>query len=444
MTQPENTLDSWKEIAAYFDRTVRTVQNWERHRGLPVHRLGSRVQAFPSELAQWRAQQARPASNLGMRRRALITLGALAFLITVTWMALAPAPWSSTSSALARPPEVFADRIRITAPDAAEYNWEIPTTGLNATWYSGLDAFGRRTDSSPRAGSFLIRQLPGEREPRLWFVARHARDPGTDYLRCYSAEGDLLWEVPAGRPIVEPLPRALLFDSFQGWLIDLIDVAGQPRLLAMAHNTDLYPTRVTLHDPATGAVEEEFWHPGRFWEVKLVDLDGDGVDELLLGGTNNPGLGVGHPALLVLKLPFSAAGVQPVDFFGNRNTPRPWRYRLFSAPDVFLERGIVTYVEAMTVREEQRRLVAELGTVDRMFHVLDFELNPITAYPSDLLNQLHSDFFRDGALTHLLTQDEIEGWGRSLAYEEIPNGNDPALFEQLDGFVNGDWRSGPR
>jgi hypothetical protein len=29
---------SWKEIAAYFRRDVRTVQRWEKDEGLPVHR----------------------------------------------------------------------------------------------------------------------------------------------------------------------------------------------------------------------------------------------------------------------------------------------------------------------------------------------------------------------------------------------------------------------
>jgi Tol biopolymer transport system component len=39
MIRPENRLDSWKEIASYLGRGVRTVQRWEREEGLPVHRL---------------------------------------------------------------------------------------------------------------------------------------------------------------------------------------------------------------------------------------------------------------------------------------------------------------------------------------------------------------------------------------------------------------------
>jgi adenylate cyclase len=50
-------LDSWKEIAAYLNRGVRTVQRWEREEELPVHRLhheklGS-VYAFKPELDNW-------------------------------------------------------------------------------------------------------------------------------------------------------------------------------------------------------------------------------------------------------------------------------------------------------------------------------------------------------------------------------------------------------
>jgi len=31
-------LDSWKEIATFLNRDVRTVQRWEKREGLPVHR----------------------------------------------------------------------------------------------------------------------------------------------------------------------------------------------------------------------------------------------------------------------------------------------------------------------------------------------------------------------------------------------------------------------
>jgi len=50
-------LNSWKEIAQYFDRGVRTVQRWETDLSLPVHRIGKNnrgpVFAFRAELDRW-------------------------------------------------------------------------------------------------------------------------------------------------------------------------------------------------------------------------------------------------------------------------------------------------------------------------------------------------------------------------------------------------------
>lgn len=55
---PEQVLDSWKEIAAYLKRDVRTARRWEQTRGLPVHRLPGEgrapVFAVRGELDRWR------------------------------------------------------------------------------------------------------------------------------------------------------------------------------------------------------------------------------------------------------------------------------------------------------------------------------------------------------------------------------------------------------
>src|SRR5438270_2139991 len=50
-------LESWKDIAVYLGRDIRTVQRWEKKEGLPVHRhihekLGT-VYAYKSEIDIW-------------------------------------------------------------------------------------------------------------------------------------------------------------------------------------------------------------------------------------------------------------------------------------------------------------------------------------------------------------------------------------------------------
>lgn len=59
---PPDRLDSWKAIANYLGRSVRTARRWESEEGLPVHRhrhkSGGSVFAYRNELDAWRDSKA--------------------------------------------------------------------------------------------------------------------------------------------------------------------------------------------------------------------------------------------------------------------------------------------------------------------------------------------------------------------------------------------------
>jgi len=104
MPSPESAsqrrLDSWKEIAAYLRREVRTIQRWEAKEGLPVHRhlhdTQVTVYAYPAELEEWLARR-RPAQDAGdsaasaravpsprgLDRKALLFGGAILLLMVI-------------------------------------------------------------------------------------------------------------------------------------------------------------------------------------------------------------------------------------------------------------------------------------------------------------------------------------------------------------------------
>src|SRR5580698_2938624 len=71
----EDRLDSWKEIAAYLKRDVKTVQRWEKREGMPVHRhvhdnIGS-VYASRTELDAWaRGRNLRASEDNGINNNA--------------------------------------------------------------------------------------------------------------------------------------------------------------------------------------------------------------------------------------------------------------------------------------------------------------------------------------------------------------------------------------
>jgi TolB-like protein/Tfp pilus assembly protein PilF len=93
----DDRLDSWKEIAAYLKRDVRTLHRWEDHEGLPVHRhlhksRGS-VYAYKAELDAWwnnrRAVLEQPAAAAEVsarpgRLRLISILVGIAFLLAGT------------------------------------------------------------------------------------------------------------------------------------------------------------------------------------------------------------------------------------------------------------------------------------------------------------------------------------------------------------------------
>lgn len=67
-------LNSWKEIATYLSRGVRTVQRWEHAARMPVHRVGrgprAPVFALGKELERWLERQPKHKRAGNRERRA--------------------------------------------------------------------------------------------------------------------------------------------------------------------------------------------------------------------------------------------------------------------------------------------------------------------------------------------------------------------------------------
>lgn len=142
MSPPDDRLESWKEIAAYLDRSVTAVQRWEQEEGLPVHRAlhkkrGS-VFALKSELDAWRLErslmaqpmaeppEATPRPPTSAKRIVLMGAGALGILALagfVFWNRPAgPAAAAATPRPLANQGSESSPSL---SPDGTEvvYNW---------------------------------------------------------------------------------------------------------------------------------------------------------------------------------------------------------------------------------------------------------------------------------------------------------------------------------
>ena len=95
----DDRLDSWKEIAAYLERTVTTLERWEKEEGLPVHRhvhnKQATVYASRSEIDTWMANRSialennRPSRFRFFSENRRIVVGGVTLLLLVgllVWM----------------------------------------------------------------------------------------------------------------------------------------------------------------------------------------------------------------------------------------------------------------------------------------------------------------------------------------------------------------------
>jgi Tol biopolymer transport system component len=129
VSPPEDRLDSWKEIAAYLNRDVTTVQRWEKREGMPVHRhlhdrLGT-VYASRAELDAWARSRNPPAAEVNENAVPSID-------------ALAPAPSSETA--------VLPSKWNLVLPLAAGVLLAIGAT----LWFQRTEYFWRNPISNAR------------------------------------------------------------------------------------------------------------------------------------------------------------------------------------------------------------------------------------------------------------------------------------------------------
>jgi hypothetical protein len=417
-------LHSWKEVAAFLGATVRSVQRWEKTAGLPVHRQGgglkTRVYAYSDQLERWResgqvaTSEREPAPVPVLRRRwlhiailGIAVLAAIAFLVWRGDMARrggVPAMWRLENSTL-------------TVMDAVG----------RACWMKQFPPFDPGFEAEVR-DKVLIADIDGDgqREVLFNFVPANVGESGGS-LMCFEQTGRLRWQYHYGS--AKTFGNRSFSASYRGQVIRPVRIDGKPHLLTVANHYVWYPSQTALIDPATGRLEEEYWHPGAIRQCVLYDLDGDGQDEVLLGGINNPGDGLGHAALAVLKLPFSKAPRQsvPGDFPAVTGGGE-WAYLLFPLPDVARVAGMLPMLDRLSVDKAGRIFVeTPLPETGGVVYYLDTQLNVVEVRFSDNFASLHNRFFLTHLLDHRLSEAELAWLRRPARFPAAPDGNSPQL-----------------
>ena len=336
-TRPEDgpdelRLDSWKEIASYLKRGIRTVQRWERDEGLPVHRLdhakrGS-VYASRRELTAWWESRRRPDS----------------------------APASTSAAASATPRESRLERV--TSTSAATF-WPALSSDARMVVYV---SDGGKDGESPQV---WLQQIGGA-AVQLTFGQRDCAEPtfSVDDTRVlYTATGESarnVYEIPTlgGQPrLIERAARNARYSPDGKWLA-YIAIGARDSLRVVPSNGGGERTLATeLADIAAASWADDgrhllvVAHPDPTVELDcwIVPLDGGRPrDTGVLKQGRQQGLIVIAPAPAWEgdSIFYTAAGRQGVQIWRQRVSPQT--FNAIGAPEVMTRGADYAFFPSVT------------------------------------------------------------------------------------------------
>lgn len=287
---PGDRLDSWKEIASYLNRSVRTVHRWEKDEGLPVHRhhhreLGS-VFAYKSEVDAWfrtrcpqpeSGEETAHARSPARRRGGLVTGAAVAVSIAALSYLL----------------------LRGSGPAAGLANLELISTFPGTHRSPSLSPDGRMLAFVSDAGGMpqvWVKNLAGGDPIQVTFGDRPALrprwSPQGDRI-VYAIQGAGIWSVaPLGgeprrlvefgwNPALSPDGRRLVFERTGRVLVGNADGSGVVALSSLSsrplpHMGDAWPT----FSPDGKSIAVFLGQEGRYGDYWIVPTQGGAARQL--------------------------------------------------------------------------------------------------------------------------------------------------------------------
>lgn len=275
----------------------------------------------------------------------------------------------------------------------------------------------------------LIADIDGDGRQEVLFnlLPENAVQTGGTLL-CYTWNGALRWQFRYGAPRTFG-PRT--FDAaYRGRLIRPVKVNGRRLLLTVANHYLWYPSQVALIDPATGHLVEEYWHPGSIYHCALHEVDGNGEERAIFAAINNPGEGLGHPAVGVLTIPFSKAPrpvLAPGDPFPPLTGGGELAYALLPLPDVDKAMGLLPMPANFKIDGGHITVETPTPELGGIVYVLDFDLNTVEYRFSDNFAAFHRRLAVQHLLDHVLTAEESRSLGKVVRFPAAPDGNSPEL-----------------
>lgn len=302
--EPSQRLTSWKEIADHLGVSTRTAQQYEKDRGLPIQRMGKRVAIFKSDLQKWQRDSfttAAIATPAPVPTRKFLWKPVAAGILLLAGIAFGTYAWLFKPGP---PVTLHWEGSVATAVDAKgravwQRQFPYPLMDLNT---SAVELF------APVFGDL---DKDGQVETVFPYYHNRRESEGWD-LYCISSTGEVRWRLAPSR-IVSNASRSFSPPYvLRGFVVFPSPEKDGTHWTAavFVHHLE-YPSVLLMVD-GKGKPRGEYWHAGHLNALRTLDLNGDGIVELLAAGVQH---GADQAALVVLdpRDVHGAAELTPLD-----------------------------------------------------------------------------------------------------------------------------------
>lgn len=235
---------------------------------------------------------------------------------------------------------------------------------------------------------------------------------------CYHSDGNERWKYTFTRRMKFGNEEFSDSYNFINMVVDDFNGDGSVEVLGKAVHSTYYPGVLVRLDAAKGVLLDEYWHSGVITPSQQVDIDKDGIRELIWGGTNN---GYNQAAVLVLD-PRRMGGYAPAPVAYTPAGVRPGQekyYLLLPRTDVNMagaeKRNGVLLIRSTTDSLLEIRTI-ESQAIDPMpgvYYYFDSEMRCVRVIGNDYFEETHRKLEAEGKIRRKLD----EGY-----YEELRNG----------------------
>lgn len=428
-SKEKKLLSSWKEIAEYLECDVRTCRRWENNYNLPVYRIAdettARVYAYKDELDNWIKKRTGKSESLSIRAKwykspylylPLVALGfaLIYFLFVKKTSDPEPINFKISNSILT----ILSDGDKkLWHYDTGIHN--LMTEDFYRDFFQNKKIVTNKYGAERTLPCLMIKDINNDGNNEVLFSIQTEDELREDVLYCFDHKGQKLWEYTTGKELKF---GTIIYSSdyrIHGFDVNDIDNDGNFEIIVFSYHKPDFPCQLLVLD-SEGNKLAEYWNSGQLKDTAYVDLDNDGIKEIIIAGMNNE---YAKSCLIIFDAnSMKGCSPQQKDFWICKELTlgSEMYYILFPQVDIALLEMLMEPISLIDVLKNSRLKI--MTGASAIYYELNYGMELQNIRLSHRFQLLYREALKEGKITKELNQEKyIEELSRCLLYWDGQN-----------------------